>query len=707
MALLCILSGPVFFLSSLAMYWTRGHSTRAAKCPLKCERFSVKDGASYVCAGCPAYYNGPKCDTCAVKQEECRHSSTADSKTCSCEATCADGWKGRFCEVCDRTEAVCVNGGRLSKATCRCHACDFPYEGDFCDKCSLQESDCLHGSHLCPKSCKCSGCKRPWTGRRCERCALRKEECLHGGVLDPDPSSCKCKCTVGWGGATCDTCVLSAEICGEGTRVDLRRCQCIRTGAGGGALGSPRRTGGGALAASAPVGGGMRFKRTSVTLTAGTASSSAASSAVSWRAMGGATTGRAPAGTLITCRFSGIADQVVNYVGTKTYYGRRRDGYYQHLFSPQECTGGRVPNPLKGQWFSSLVSYYHCGEAEQWSVLAPDDVDGPGVMWYNSNPCGANGGPQGLADIKAQFFLPSSEQAKHLHRCTFEGQPGRILRKGNCTGRMGSAEAFKDFKGFNGANGQLESDRFMGDLMQDSTGAVATEGYFEHAFTNDECMNDRPPLDADDKPKCLVSWRWGEHCGGDHDWAATASGKDGARMSWYTSHKCTSARVAADYYCPTTGDFSLRLHRCTFKGAGTETAECRDNARARHANDPPKGKCFAHAFKADECTNGLPGADLDSGGGASCVASFRQVAQCGEEQDFAANVGNGSLSVTWYNAKPCGDASIGVDVYCHGACVRECKNGGKLDLKTCRCECPFPFTGTTCDVCGLEQADCA
>jgi hypothetical protein len=40
-----------------------------------------------------------------------------------------------------------------------------------------------------------------------------------------------------------------------------------------------------------------------------------------------------------------------------------------------------------GNCISSIVSTFHCGNDQQWSIVSPDEVDGPGLMWYNDAPC--------------------------------------------------------------------------------------------------------------------------------------------------------------------------------------------------------------------------------------------------------------------------------------------------------------------------------
>lgn len=82
----------------------------------------------------------------------------------------------------------------------------------------------------------------------------------------------------------------------------------------------------------------------------------------------------------------------------------------------------------------------------------------------------------------------------------------------------------------------------------------------------------------------------------------------------------------------------------------------------RHANQPAQGRCFKHTFKSSECTNGLPPR------GAHCVVSLKEMAQCGQEEDFKAvgprDRANGKVMVRWWNAEPCGNARVVVDYYC-------------------------------------------
>ena len=57
-----------------------------------------------------------------------------------------------------------------------------------------------------------------------------------------------------------------------------------------------------------------------------------------------------------------------------------------------------------GSCVSTLVSSFHCGNDQQWSVLAPDEVDGPGVMWYNDSPCSVDA--QVCCQALLHFVMP-------------------------------------------------------------------------------------------------------------------------------------------------------------------------------------------------------------------------------------------------------------------------------------------------------------
>lgn len=82
-------------------------------------------------------------------------------------------------------------------------------------------------------------------------------------------------------------------------------------------------------------------------------------------------------------------------------------------------------------------------------------------------------------------------------------------------------------------------------------------------------------------------------------------------------------------------------------------------ARVRHANYPTRGQCLRHRFREQDCTGGLPPR------GAMCVAALKEIAQCGQEQDFRVVAPDeGSPAVRWWNTDPCGDARVVVDYYC-------------------------------------------
>ena len=103
-----------------------------------------------------------------------------------------------------------------------------------------------------------------------------------------------------------------------------------------------------------------------------------------------------------------------------------------------------------------MHSVYACGKPEQWSVLSPNEEDGPGVMWWNGQDCGddryvfAHQNPKkwtfghrvliqffvlfsqfdSAASIRVDFFLPYASYTKHLHRCVWQGSPERTLVPG-------------------------------------------------------------------------------------------------------------------------------------------------------------------------------------------------------------------------------------------------------------------------------------
>jgi hypothetical protein len=399
----------------------------------------------------------------------------------------------------------------------------------------------------------------------------------------------------------------------------------------------------------------------------------------------------APLGTHHRCAYTGKAFPVELSLTSKQldsseefYYGKSRDAnFYQHLFVADECSNGLPPS--SHACFSTLRVGRHCGPDEDWSVIAPDEFDGPGVMWRNNEPCygGEDGVHKSDVTVVADFFCPTESECIHLHRCSFEGAPTASTKKLAST--LTSPSTVK------------------GRLNTNAAFPEGNEGYFEHVFKPEECSNGIPPVaggagsSLNDDVACMTSIRWAESCGGDHDWEAF-SAEDGATGSsaavrWYTSHTCDRAKVAVDYFCPPSlsNGNKKELHRCTFKGESTVVTDKANSwcsfpnssptaaeSSERHAGDPAPGYCVEHAFDASECTNGLP-ADEDD-----CIASRKRVKECGAEQDWTI-VGptgedqvlkgvdetyermNRAAGVMWYNGLetgPCGDAELTVDYFC-------------------------------------------
>ena len=117
---------------------------------------------------------------------------------------------------------------------------------------------------------------------------------------------------------------------------------------------------------------------------------------------------RPKVGKIVSCHFTGVPDTMSSFVGTGLYYGRSRGGYYQHLFVGQECTNGKLPDPREGDWVSSLGASHACGEPEQWSIISPNEEDGPGIMFTNRKPCKKNG----AMSVTVHFFLPDQKKYK-------------------------------------------------------------------------------------------------------------------------------------------------------------------------------------------------------------------------------------------------------------------------------------------------------
>ena len=428
--------------------------------------------------------------------------------------------------------------------------------------------------------------------------------------------------------------------------------------------------------------------------------------------------GRSSTGTLHRCKFTGIPDHLEEYLtskqttsSTELYYGKKRTkGYFQHLFVEAECTNG-LPKAER-ECLSTFRIGQQCGPDEDWSVIAPDEFDGPGVMWRNDKECDKDIHNTEVT-VAADFFCPVADECIHLTRCSFDGEP----------------TAAKDATNTN-----------------DDMKALKT-GYFEHVFKPEECSKGLPPAPSAEHPgvRCVTSLRFKESCGGDHDWEAfsPAEASDGAaKVRWYTSHSCDRARVGVDYYCslgPSGLENKRRLHRCTFKGKSEVDkkpkawCENRDSwlstgkggkpkvgthpwyATERHAGTPAPGFCMMHEFVESECTNGLPPK------GEQCLAATHRLKECGAEQDFHVISPTDKdkemqAGLRWYNGidtGPCGEADITVDYYCDKECVvdaKTCKVNGIFDEGTCSCKCTNPdntfWRGLECSTCGAEVTDC-
>ncbi len=759
--------------------------------PSDCLHGSVLDAEACKCSNnCPPKWKGQLCDTCALSRRDCENGGRVNKRLCRCEK-CAFPWGGDKCNACELQQTDCQHGGRVCKSKCKCYQCTKPWKGQRCNVCGLNDDDCMHGGVADTTNgqckCKCSaGGKNSvsvWTGPRCEVCGLAPEACGDGTVLDKDACICK----------------GNAEGIAESARLSVEKASKDYMNAIKEARNEKSFTENALKAARAvsDANGKKMQKLLEGTLKAKTeqeasllnglkasreadqelTSPSRRRSAVAFieesdtkPAPEVAANGfqkhvpppRSPEGELIRCRWTGQPDLLSTYVGGKEYYGRRRTpNYFQHLFVATECDGGYLPDPRKGDWLSSIRSTYHCGISQQWSVLSPNEMDGPGIMWYNDAPC--NGENMGMATVEIDFFLPKPENAKYLHICRFQGHPERVVKTLPCAekdvqgknysigcqkqnsyyqdlinripGRMDRATDDNNPAGVTKSFQQTGDARFWMDKedvkhfdSQFSLGGHMAPGFYQHVFKKEECTNGLPPT-MDDR-KCLVSFRWGEHCGGDWDWSAK-QGKatsanprlnDPSKVSWYTSQECKVARVAVDFYCPPNdkdllNTFQRRLHTCKFRGDGKKADGC-PAAANRHANNAADGQCLEHVYSDDDCgDNGLPGKDKVDKAPEKCLVALNGAVQCGNDQDFAVKLeGHDSTKVQWYqegwslhrdgNGKACSKANVDVQFLCINECTRRCKNGAKLDGTKCECRCPGKWTGVECQLCGLQEQDC-
>ena len=54
-------------------------------------------------------------------------------------------------------------------------------------------------------------------------------------------------------------------------------------------------------------------------------------------------------------------------------------------------------------------------------IIAPDEFDGPGVMWRNDKECDPNVHNTNIT-VSADFFCPVKKECIHVHRCSFAGE---------------------------------------------------------------------------------------------------------------------------------------------------------------------------------------------------------------------------------------------------------------------------------------------
>lgn len=393
--------------------------------------------------------------------------------------------------------------------------------------------------------------------------------------------------------------------------------------------------------------------------------------------------------TLFRCQWEGYPDQLEKYLADSNkydvdqlYYGRSRtQHYFQHIFSAGDC-GGTLPS---GYCFASFRRAQHCGPDQGWSILHPQDEDGPAVLWYNEGPCIPNEGRDPPARIAVDYVCPSHLEAPHLHQCMFEGR----------------------------------TEELNGTMLDPHDPTAGT--YFAKRFDASECTNGLPPLKEGNGASCISSITWMEHCGDEHDWMFNPAvepatflkaGTGAPVLRWYTAHDCDSVRVGMDFFCPmdvfkggqvvavpkdhkeTDKALALpQLHRCSANvlslgllNVSSDTSDAAlqtdlnvcarvhsmayyDGYNARGDTDgslpnlveDQVAGCRYVNFSASDCLNGLPPAN------ATCAVSLHAMAECGREQDWDAEILAGSVaSVRWYNAlgNPCSKATVAVDYYC-------------------------------------------
>lgn len=185
-------------------------------------------------------------------------------------------------------------------------------------------------------------------------------------------------------------------------------------------------------------------------------------------------------GTHYTCTYKGNAGGV----GVK--------GNRAHQFTAEEC-GGALP---QGQCLVAQSRTGDCGVDEDWAAYGPGETGGPGVSWWNGEPCAAN------ADVKVDYLC--NIDAGTFHTCSFDSGPG----------------------------------------------GVSTSTSRRHQFTAEECGGALP------QGQCLVALRRTAQNGKDEDWKAYGPGESGHYGSgpgvmWENPDFPTPhlTNVKVDYFC--------------------------------------------------------------------------------------------------------------------------------------------------------------
>jgi len=340
------------------------------------------------------------------------------------------------------------------------------------------------------------------------------------------------------------------------------------------------------------------------------------------------------------CEFVGLP-HVLKVPGEEGWDGR---GWrFAHQFTEAECSGG-MPT---GECFSGLHRTYHCGRDEQWMVLS----DPPSIEWTNWHPCKG-----GIASVSADFICVDDPDKSLVHQCSFEGK-AQAQRRGTKKKKIAWP---------------LPAVAPPSDASRNKTAASGDGGWYRHEFVSSECSFGLPtgvPLE-----QCVASLSGMRHCGGDHDWMLKVEGAS-LTAEWFTSFGCnTAASVQANLYCPPQRN-DVHLWHCSYTGPGNEgTPACNLPQMERHANEAATGQCLRHAFKADECIDAAGSAAPEGWfAGKVCLSVIRGAQQCGQEEDWRI-IGSDEHSilgqevlppeVLWWNAQPCGNASIAVDFLC-------------------------------------------